>query len=71
MRLARRFSKLMRMMSNGIGESVPSACQDWANTKAAYRFFANENVSEEHILCRSVGRRWRPHNCRTDAPGKS
>jgi len=40
----------MRMMSNGIGESVPSACQDWANTKAAYRFFSNKNVSEEHIM---------------------
>jgi hypothetical protein len=26
------------------------ACQDWANTKAAYRFFANERVSEADIL---------------------
>ncbi len=26
------------------------ACADWANTKAAYRFFANERVSEEGIL---------------------
>lgn len=26
------------------------ACQDWANTKAAYRFFANERVSENEIL---------------------
>src|SRR5271165_5023489 len=25
-------------------------CQDWANTKAAYRFFSNERVSEEEIL---------------------
>ena len=25
-------------------------CQDWANTKAAYRFFSNERVSEEDIL---------------------
>ncbi|WP_419723024.1 transposase DNA-binding-containing protein [Sphingobium aquiterrae] len=24
--------------------------QDWANTKAAYRFFSNASVSEEHIL---------------------
>jgi Transposase DNA-binding len=46
-RLARRFSKLLGMMSDGIGESVPYACQDWANTKAAYRFFSNDTVSEE------------------------
>ncbi|MGF6313611.1 hypothetical protein ABIB82_007782, partial [Bradyrhizobium sp. i1.8.4] len=27
-----------------------SVCQDWANTKAAYRFFSNERVSEADIL---------------------
>ena len=32
------------------GKSLPTAFQDWANTKAAYRFFANENVSEANIL---------------------
>ena len=26
------------MMSEGIGESLPYACQDWTNTKAAYGF---------------------------------
>jgi Transposase DNA-binding len=25
-------------------------CQDWANTKAAYRFFSNERVDEDAIL---------------------
>jgi hypothetical protein len=25
------------------------ACQDWANTKAAYRFLSNERVSEDSI----------------------
>jgi hypothetical protein len=49
-RLAKRFGKLLGMMSEGIGESVPYACQDWANTKAAYRFFSNDTVSEEQIL---------------------
>lgn len=29
-RLAKRFNKLLGMMSDGIGESVPYACQDWA-----------------------------------------
>jgi hypothetical protein len=49
-RLAKRFSKLLGMMSDGIGESVPYACQDWANTKAAYRFFSNDTVSEDQIM---------------------
>jgi hypothetical protein len=26
------------------------ACQDWANTKAAYRFLSNERVREDSIL---------------------
>lgn len=26
------------------------ACQDWANTKAAYRFFSNDRFTEEEIL---------------------
>ncbi|WP_439366108.1 transposase DNA-binding-containing protein [Bradyrhizobium sp. DASA03005] len=25
-------------------------CQDWANTKAAYLFFANERVEEAEVL---------------------
>jgi hypothetical protein len=49
-RLAKRFGKLLGMMSDGIGESVPYACQDWANTKAAYRFFSNAEVSEDQIM---------------------
>jgi hypothetical protein len=49
-RLAKRFGKLLGMMSEGIGESVPYACQDWANTKAAYRFFSNDTVSEDQIM---------------------
>ena len=36
-RLAKRLGKLLGMMSEGIGESVPYACQDWANTKAPCR----------------------------------
>jgi hypothetical protein len=32
------------------GQSLPTAFQDWANTKAAYRFFSNEKVSEDKIL---------------------
>ena len=49
-RLAKRFGKLLGMMSDGIGRSVPYACQDWANTKAAYRFFSNDEVNEDQIM---------------------
>jgi hypothetical protein len=49
-RLGRRFSELLKQIGDGMGESIPFACQDWANTKAAYRFFANERVEEGDIL---------------------
>ena len=34
----------------GVGQTFPFACQDWANTKGAYRFLSNERVSEQAIL---------------------
>lgn len=49
-RLAKRFRRLLEQLSDGAGESIPMACQDWANTKAAYRFFSNERVNEKDIL---------------------
>lgn len=49
-RLTKRFSMVLKQLSEGTAESIPLACQDWANTKAAYRFFANERVSEADIL---------------------
>jgi Transposase DNA-binding len=49
-RLGCRFRKLLKRIGNAMGESIPLVCQDWANTKAAYRFFANERVSEADIL---------------------
>ena len=33
-----------------MGQSIPFACQDWANTKAAYRFLSNSRVTEADIL---------------------
>ena len=50
---ARRYSRLRRPVERlevGFGESIALACQGWAGTKAAYRFFSNERVSEEEIL---------------------
>jgi len=49
-RLGQRLRKLIERMDGAIGASLPLACQDWANTKAAYRFFANDRVSEAQIL---------------------
>uniref|UniRef100_UPI0005BAD71F IS4/Tn5 family transposase DNA-binding protein n=1 Tax=Novosphingobium sp. B-7 TaxID=1298855 RepID=UPI0005BAD71F len=40
-RLGRRFGDLLCRLSNRMGGTIPLACQDWASTKAAYRFFAN------------------------------
>jgi transposase-like protein len=49
-RLSKRFKLLIERLAEGIGETIPMACQDWANTKAAYRFLSNPRVSEEDIL---------------------
>jgi hypothetical protein len=49
-RLKERFRKFLGQIWNGIGQTIPFACQDWANTKAAYRFLSNESVSEKEIL---------------------
>ena len=49
-RLDKRFRTLMEQLSEGVGETIPMACQDWAKNKAAYRFLSNPRVSEEEIL---------------------
>src|SRR3954454_13179824 len=48
--LGRRFQKLVRQLETRLGQSIPLACQDWTNTKAAYRFLSNRRVSERPIL---------------------
>ena len=49
-RLEKRFRTLITQLSQGIGEGIPMACQDWGGTKAAYRFFSNDRLSEAEIL---------------------
>ncbi|GGX97903.1 hypothetical protein GCM10007160_26950 [Litchfieldella qijiaojingensis] len=49
-RLNRRLGMILEDIGERPDKSLPTAFQDWANTKAAYRFFANENVSEDKIL---------------------
>ena len=49
-RHGKRLRKLLEQLSEQIGGTILWACQDWANTKAAYRFISNPRVSEEEIL---------------------
>jgi hypothetical protein len=41
-RLSRRFGVLLSVIARRMGDTIPAACQDWANTMAAYRFLSNE-----------------------------
>jgi Transposase DNA-binding len=38
---ATEFHKLLTQIGSAMGQSIPLVCQDWANTKAAYRFFSS------------------------------
>jgi hypothetical protein len=49
-RLGRRLQRLVRQLANRLGQPIPFACQDWSNTKAAYRFLSNRKVREAAIL---------------------
>jgi len=49
-RLTKRFHSVAEQLWSGLGQSIPFACRDWANTKAAYRFLSNEDVNESDIL---------------------
>src|SRR5665213_3485904 len=49
-RLNKRLRKLLAQIGSAMGQSIPLVCQDWANAKAAYRFFSNERVNEADIL---------------------
>src|SRR3954462_9460069 len=49
-RLKARLGKLLGDLGRRIGGTVPAACQDWAATKAAYRFFSNRRGDEDILL---------------------
>lgn len=49
-RLKTRFARLLQDFDRSIGGAVPAALQDWAATKAAYRFFDNPRIDEATIL---------------------
>jgi hypothetical protein len=48
-RLGERFRKLLKQIGSAIGQVIPFACQNWANTKAAYRFFDEEAILSGHF----------------------
>ena len=49
-RLHKRLRTLLERLGKAMGESIPLACENWVNTKEAYRFFANERISEAEIV---------------------
>lgn len=49
-RLRRRFASLLEKLWDGMGQTIPFACQDSASTKAAYRFLSNDRINEHDIL---------------------
>lgn len=48
-RLVERYKKLLGIMTEKPNSSIPQACNSFAETKAAYRFFDNENVESQAI----------------------
>jgi hypothetical protein len=53
-RLTDRLVKIADRISDSPESPINQACSGWAETKAAYRFFQNENVSESEILASHV-----------------
>jgi len=49
-RLNTRAVNLLKALGQNPDESIPSSCSGWGETKAAYRFFENENITAEKIL---------------------
>jgi hypothetical protein len=49
-RLVQRLVELATTFADNPEESIPCACDNWAATKAAYRFFDNEHVDFSAIL---------------------
>lgn len=56
-RLNKRCQEIARALGEQTSAPINQACEDWADTKAAYRFFDNKKVSSEKIT--------QPHRQRT------
>jgi hypothetical protein len=49
-RIKKRAVKFLETLAKSPKSSIPQACQGWAETQAAYRFYANENVTWDKLL---------------------
>lgn len=49
-RLSDRLIKIADSFANSPEKSINQACENWSQSKAAYRFFQNDAVSESEIL---------------------
>ena len=49
-RLNKRLKTMVSQISAYPNASIPQACGDWSNTKAAYRFWDNQQVKAEAIM---------------------
>ena len=49
-RLDTRLIKICDRFSDAPESPINQACMDWSETKAAYRFFQNENISYKDII---------------------
>jgi hypothetical protein len=49
-RLGARFRGLLKSITDHVGSPIPFACQDWAASKAAYRFFDNPEIDENVVF---------------------
>lgn len=54
LRLKSRLGRLLGDLGERIGGTLPSACQNWAATKAAYRFVDNPRLDDGVILAGHV-----------------
>ncbi len=50
-RLDERLVNMCDTFSESPESSINHACEDWGETKAAYRFFQNDNVDVDKIMC--------------------
>ena len=53
-RLDRRAVLLAERLGQKPGASIPGACENWAETTAAYRFLSNCGRRPEHVAIRPV-----------------
>jgi len=49
-RLSDRFRVLLQRLGDKPTLSIPAACTGWAETQAAYRFFANDKIDDQRLL---------------------